>query len=125
MTNPPKIFHVNWFRTNEKGDFIWPGYGDNFRVLEWMLKRCQGLVEAESAPIGFLPHVEDINLEGLDISTETLRSLLTIDRESWLDDVKGIEEFYAKIGHTVPEDLYHELSILKANLNKYLAESLA
>ncbi|HOK49007.1 MAG TPA: phosphoenolpyruvate carboxykinase (GTP) [Sedimentibacter sp.] len=118
MSNPPKIFHVNWFRTNEKGEFIWPGFGDNFRVIEWMLKRCENLVDAEESPIGYMPRPEDINLEGLNISTDTLKSLLTIDKEAWLEDVKGIEEFYKKIGDTVPQELYDELKTLADNLNK-------
>jgi phosphoenolpyruvate carboxykinase (GTP) len=118
MSNPPKIFHVNWFRTNEKGEFIWPGFGDNFRVIEWMLKRCENKVDAIVSPIGYMPKPEDINIEGLDISKDTLKSLLTIDKESWLEDVKSIEEFYAKIGDTIPDELYEELRILADNLNK-------
>jgi len=124
MSNPPEIFHVNWFRTNEEGEFIWPGFGDNFRVLEWMLKRCENSAEANEEPIGYLPKAEDINVEGLDLPVETLKSLLTIDSESWLEDVNGINEFYAKIGDTMPEELYEELKTLTENLNKSLAESL-
>ena len=125
MNNPPKIFHVNWFRTNEEGEFIWPGFGENFRVIEWMLKRCEGNSEANEAPIGYLPKPEDINIEGLDLPVELLKSLLTIDSESWLEDVNNITEFYAKIGDTMPEELYEELKILTENLNKSLAKSLA
>ena len=124
MSNPPEIFHVNWFRTNEEGEFIWPGFGDNFRVLEWMLKRCENSAEANEEPIGYLPKAEDINVEGLDLPVETLKSLLTIDSEAWLEDVNGINEFYAKIGDTMPEELYEELKTLTENLNKSLAESL-
>ncbi|MDD4088673.1 MAG: phosphoenolpyruvate carboxykinase (GTP) [Tissierellia bacterium] len=125
MSNPPKIFHVNWFRTNEKGEFIWPGFGDNFRVIEWMLKRCENKVEANAAPIGYMPKPQDINIEGLDISTDILSSLLTIDNESWLEDVNSIKEFYAKIGDTVPDELYEELKILTDNLNGSLSDNLA
>ncbi len=125
MSNPPKIFHVNWFRTNEEGEFIWPGFGDNFRVIEWMLKRCESNSEANETPIGYLPKPEDINIEGLGLSAETLKSLLTIDSESWLEDVNSIKEFYAKIGDTMPEELYEELKVLTENLNKNLAKSLA
>jgi len=103
---PPKIFHVNWFRTNDEGQFIWPGFGDNFRVIEWMLKRCENKVDANEAPIGYLPKPEDINIEGLNLSTDTLKSLLSIDTESWLADIKNIEEFYAKIGDTIPQELH-------------------
>lgn len=122
MSNPPKIFHVNWFRTNEDGEFIWPGFGDNFRVIEWMLKRCENKAEAKVAPIGYLPNAEDINVEGLDLSIETLKSLLTIDSESWLEDIVSIEEFYAKIGDTIPEELYEELKVLTDNLDENLAK---
>ena len=125
MSNPPKIFHVNWFRTNEEGEFIWPGFGENFRAIEWMLKRCESNSEANEAPIGYLPKPEDINVEGLDLPVESLKSLLTIDSESWLEDVNNITEFYEKIGNTMPEELYEELKILTENLNKSLAESLA
>ena len=116
MSNPPKIFHVNWFRTNDEGQFIWPGFGDNFRVIEWMLKRCENKVDANEAHIGYLPKPEDINIEGLNLSTDTLKSLLSIDTESWLADIKNIEEFYAKIGDTIPQELIEELKRLADNL---------
>ena len=122
MTNPPKIFHVNWFRTNQEGEFIWPGFGENFRVLEWILKRCESEIEAEEGPIGYLPKAEDINLEGLNISKNTLKSLLTIDMDSWLEEAKGIEEFYTKFGEKLPEELKGELNTLKNNLSEYFAE---
>lgn len=117
MSNPPKIFHVNWFRTNEKGEFLWPGFGDNFRVIEWMLDRCENNVEANVSPIGYLPVPEDLNVEGLDLSKDILKSLLTIDNESWLEDIKSIEDFYVKIGDTIPDELYAELKTLINNLN--------
>jgi phosphoenolpyruvate carboxykinase (GTP) len=125
MSNPPKIFHVNWFRTNEKGEFIWPGFGDNFRVIEWMLKRCENKVDANATSIGYMPKPEDINIEGLELSTDTLSSLLTINNESWLEDVNSIKEFYAKIGDTIPDELYEELKILTDNLNGSLSDNLA
>ncbi|HOA19770.1 MAG TPA: phosphoenolpyruvate carboxykinase (GTP) [Sedimentibacter sp.] len=121
MSNPPKIFHVNWFRTNEEGQFIWPGFGDNFRVIEWMLKRCENKADANEAPIGYLPKPEDINIEGLNLSADTLKSLLSIDTESWLADIKNIEEFYAKIGDTIPQELIEELKRLADNLIKSAA----
>ena len=117
MSNPPKIFHVNWFRTNEKGEFIWPGFGDNFRVIEWMLKRCENKVDANATSIGYMPKPEDINIEGLELSTDTLSSLLTINNESWLEDVNSIKEFYAKIGDTIPNELIEELKTLADNLS--------
>jgi phosphoenolpyruvate carboxykinase (GTP) len=125
MSNAPKIFHVNWFRTNDRGEFIWPGFGDNFRVLEWILKRCENEVDALEAPIGNLPFAEDINFEDMNISDETVEDLLKIDVNSWLEDEKGIEEFYAKIGDTVPQQLKEELNNLKNNLNLSIADIVA
>lgn len=125
MSNAPKIFHVNWFRTNDRGEFMWPGFGDNFRVLEWILKRCDNEVDALEAPIGNLPFAEDINFEEMNISEETVEDLLKIDVNSWLEDEKGIEEFYAKIGDTVPQQLKEELKRLKDNLNISLADIVA
>lgn len=118
MKSAPKIFHVNWFRTSEQGEFLWPGYGENFRVLEWIIKRCDNKVDAEKSPIGSIPNLEDLNTEGLDVSNETLQNLLTIDVESWMEDVKSIEEFYAKIGDKMPAELMAELLNLKENLNE-------
>ena len=125
MSNPPKIFHVNWFRTNSDGEFLWPGYGENFRVLEWIINRCENNVTADTAPIGFIPKVEDINTEDLDVSEEVMNSLLTIDKDSWIEDIESIEEFYGKIGNTLPEELKDELTTLKNNLNNYAEPSLA
>jgi len=124
MSNPPAIFHVNWFRTNEEGEFLWPGYGENFRVLEWIIKRCENKVSADKAPIGFIPKAEDINTEELDVSEEVLRELLTIDGDSWIKDVTSIEEFYKKIGDTLPKELKNELNVLKQNLNDLFNTSI-
>lgn len=125
MSNAPKIFHVNWFRTNDDGEFLWPGYGENFRVLEWIIKRCENKVEAEVAPIGFIPKAEDINTEDLEVSDEVLKELLTIDIDSWLEDAKSIEEFYNKIGERLPKELKEEFNTLKLNLNNSLEISIA
>ena len=116
--NAPKIFHVNWFRTDDEGHFIWPGFGDNMRVLMWILARCEGKVDAISTPIGFVPKAEDINIEGLDISLDTLKDLLSVDKELWLEDCKGIHEFYKQVGARVPAELYEELAALEARLGK-------
>ena len=118
IPNAPKIFHVNWFRTDDEGHFIWPGFGDNMRVLMWILARCDGKVDAVETPIGFVPNPEDINVEGLDISRETLVELLSVDKELWLEDCKGIKEFYAQVGERVPAEFYDELAALEARLSK-------
>ena len=116
--NAPKIFHVNWFRTDAEGNFIWPGFGDNLRVLLWILDRCAGKVGAVESEIGFLPNPSDINVEGLDITADTMKELLSVDKESWKADLASIKEFYAKIGDTMPKELLEELATLEANLNK-------
>jgi len=116
IPNPPQIFHVNWFRTDAEGNFIWPGFGDNMRVLMWILDRCEGKVDAVETAIGFVPKAEDLNLEGLDISEETIKELLSVDTENWKADCKAIREFYAQIGERVPAELYEELEALEARL---------
>ena len=113
----PKIFNVNWFRTDDDGNFIWPGFGDNMRVLDWILERCEDAVDAVETPIGYEPKPEDINVDGLeDITTETVRGLLSVDKQLWLDEAKGIEEFYSKFGDKLPKELADELSSLKERL---------
>ena len=113
-----KIFHVNWFRTDSEGHFIWPGFGDNMRVLLWILARCEEKVGAKETPIGFIPNPDDINVEGLDITRETLEGLLDVDNELWLEDCKGIRRFYAQVGNRVPTELYEELTALENRLTK-------
>ncbi len=116
IPHPPKIFHVNWFRTDDEGNFIWPGFGDNMRVLMWILDRCAGKVDADITPIGYIPKAEDINIEGLDISLDTIKELLTIDKDSWLADVENIKAFYKQVGDRVPQTMYDELAALEARL---------
>ena len=118
ITNKPQIFNVNWFRTDDNGNFIWPGFGDNMRVLDWIIDRCEGKVDAVETPIGFVPKAEDINIEGLeDVTLDTIKELLTIDKENWKKEAEGIEGFYGELTR-VPEELYNQLATLKANLDK-------
>ena len=116
IPNAPKIFHVNWFRTDDQGNFIWPGFGDNMRVLLWILARCEDKVDAVETAIGYVPKAEDINIEGLDISIDTIRDLLSVDVESWKADVENIKEFYAQVGDHVPATMYEELAALEKRL---------
>nr|WP_207654712.1 phosphoenolpyruvate carboxykinase (GTP) [Marasmitruncus massiliensis] len=114
----PKIFNVNWFRTDDEGHFIWPGFGDNMRVLNWIVNRCEGKADAVETPIGYEPKPEDIDLDGLDIDLGTLKGLLNVDKDLWKEEAKGIHEFYAKFGDKLPKKLSEELTKLEANLNK-------
>ncbi|MDD3692511.1 MAG: phosphoenolpyruvate carboxykinase (GTP) [Oscillospiraceae bacterium] len=112
----PKIFNVNWFRLDDDGNFIWPGFGENLRVLEWIIKRCEDKVGAEETPIGFIPKVEDINTEDLDISVDALKSILEVDNDIWKEEADGIAEFYKKFGDKLPKELENQLNALKARL---------
>ena len=113
----PKIFNVNWFRTDSEGHFIWPGFGDNMRVLDWILKRCEETVDADETAIGYVPKPEDINLEGCSVDKETLKGLLNVDTETWKKEAEGIKEFYKKFGDRLPKELEEELSALESRLN--------
>lgn len=113
----PKIFNVNWFRTDSEGHFIWPGFGDNMRVLDWILKRCEETVDADETAIGYVPKPEDINLEGCGVDEETLKGLLNVDTETWKKEAEGIKEFYKKFGDKLPKELNEELAALESRLN--------
>ena len=113
----PKIFNVNWFRTDSEGHFIWPGFGDNMRVLDWILKRCEETVDADETAIGYVPKPEDINLEGCSVDKETLKGLLNVDTETWKKEAEGIKEFYKKFGDRLPKELKEELAALESRLN--------
>ena len=113
IAHQPKIFNVNWFRTDSKGQFIWPGYGDNFRVIEWILNRCNDKVEARNTPIGYIPYAKDISLEGLDNFTEAdVENLLTIEDDIWAEEIKGVEEHFAKF-ERLPAEMNRQLINLK------------
>ncbi len=116
VPNPPKIFNVNWFQTDDQGNFIWPGFGENLRVLEWILKRCFDEVDAQETEIGYLPKPEDVNLEGVDVDRETLQKLLTVDRARWQEEAAGIHSFYEQFGGKLPQALIQELEGLEARL---------
>ncbi len=112
----PKIFNVNWFRTDENGKFLWPGFADNLRVLDWIINRCDNTVKAEETPIGYIPLKKDINLEGTDISSDTLENLLNVDKNIWLKEVENIKDFYGLFGNDLPKKLINELDSLKNRL---------
>ena len=112
----PKIFYVNWFRKNEEGGFIWPGFGENSRVLEWIFKRCDGAVDAVETPIGLLPTLDGLNLDQLGLSEDAIASLLRVDADGWMAELPLIEDYYASFGEHVPQELKEELEELKRKL---------
>ncbi len=115
--NLPSIFHVNWFRKNEAGDFMWPGFGDNMRVLEWIIERCKGSVDANEAAIGYMPLPGDINVHGLEISTQQLDALLAVDQQGWLQELEQIAEYLDKYGERLPAAMQLELSQVRERLS--------
>ena len=114
----PKIFNVNWFRTDDEGNFVWPGFGDNMRVLNWIVDRCEGKADAQETAIGYVPRPEDIDLTDLDMDIETLKSILKVDKDVWEKEAAEIEEHYKKFGDKLPHELKEQLENLKANLAK-------
>nr|HMQ81074.1 phosphoenolpyruvate carboxykinase (GTP) [Ignavibacteria bacterium] len=104
----PKIFYVNWFRKDENGKFMWPGYGDNIRAIKWAIERVNGTAKAVDAPIGRLPLVEEFDVTGLDISKENLEKLFTVDKEHGIDEVNEMREYYKIFGNTLPKELSAE-----------------
>ena len=115
----PKIFNVNWFRQDENGDFMWPGFGDNMRVLDWILDRCEGKVEAQETAIGYVPYAKDINIKGADVTPETLDKLLYVDKARWSAEAEEIEKYYDdNFGDKLPKEIRENLEVLKENCAK-------
>lgn len=114
--NAPKIFNVNWFRKDKEGNIIWPGYGDNIRVLEWILKRCEGKVGAIESPIGYIPRSSDIRLNGTDLTPSDVKKLLYISKPQWRKEARKIRKFYKMFGEELPEELKNQLDKLEENL---------
>ena len=114
----PKIFHANWFRTDEKGNFLWPGYGENLRILEWILDRCNNKVEAIKTPIGYIPRPQDLDMTGLPLPAGTLEKLLEIDKKEWLQELKGIKKFFQQFKKALPQELWQEYEDLTERLKE-------
>jgi phosphoenolpyruvate carboxykinase (GTP) len=115
--NLPKIFHVNWFRKNDQG-FLWPGFGENLRVLDWIIQRCQNQIDAEETPIGYVPFKKDIDTSGLDIAEENLNALFAIDPDQWLVEMDAIKEYFSEFGERLPSQLLNEHAKVVDSLNK-------
>jgi len=114
--NLPKIFHVNWFRQNEDGKFLWPGFGENLRVLRWIIDRCENRVSASSTSIGNIPYIKDIDTDDLNISHAVLEELLSVENKEWLDEINSIGEYFETYGERLPEELSNEFNKLKSSL---------
>jgi len=112
----PKIFYVNWFRKDETGNFLWPGFGENSRVLEWVFRRCEGEGETIETPLGLLPSVSDLDLEGLDISPEAMDELLTVDEHAVREQLPQIEQHLARFGDALPDEIRAQFDALKSRL---------
>lgn len=109
LSHPPRIFHVNWFRRNAQGRFLWPGFGENLRVLAWMIERCAGRAAAHDGGIGLLPRPEEIDTRGLSVEPETLRALLSVDRELWRQELAETRTYLEQYGERLPEEMRTEL----------------
>lgn len=116
MVKPPKIFHVNWFRMDAKGKFLWPGFRENLRILEWILDRCDNKIYAVKTPIGYVPQPRDIDMTGLNLAPGTLEKLLEVRREDWVHELKGIKDFFRQFKRGFPEELWREYDALEARL---------
>jgi phosphoenolpyruvate carboxykinase (GTP) len=116
IKRPPRIFHVNWFRRDARGKFLWPGFGENLRVLAWMLERSAGTARAADSPIGWLPRIEDLNTAGLRVDTDALRELLSVDPTLWRKEAGEIREYFRRYGERLPPALLRELEKTEARL---------
>jgi phosphoenolpyruvate carboxykinase (GTP) len=116
LKSPPKMFHVNWFRQNADGKFLWPGFGDNLRVLSWMLDRCAGRAQAQDTAIGYLPRPQDLNTTGLDISAENLNEILSVKSDAWRKEVADIRSYLGEYGARLPAALLAEVDSVEKRL---------
>lgn len=116
MKNPPKIFYVNWFRVDAEGRFLWPGFSENLRILDWILKRCNNEVEAIKTPIGYIPKIEDIDLNGLDLPKENIKNLFQINKQEWQEELDRQNQFLKIFKKSLPQEIWHEYHALKKRL---------
>ncbi len=118
VAHPPRVFHVNWFRKGADGKFLWPGYGENVRVLKWMLERIEGKAKAAETPIGFVPTPDGLTLDGLNISRAAMQELLLVDPANWAEEMESVGEFYGKFGSRLPEEIIREKEKLTQRLQQ-------
>jgi phosphoenolpyruvate carboxykinase (GTP) len=121
--NLPRIFHINWFRQDEAGNFLWPGFGENLRVLRWIIDRTEDRVAARETPIGFLPNPDDIDTRGLDIPEDVMRALTSIDVDQWQVEMQAIKDYFDSFGGRLPGELRAELGRIEAGLEQVAAKA--
>jgi phosphoenolpyruvate carboxykinase (GTP) len=112
----PKLFHVNWFRTDEKGKFLWPGFGENLRIIEWILARCRGEVQGVETPIGIIPNTSDIDMTGLNLPPDTMAKLFAMNPKDWLSELDAVGQFFETFGTRIPDELAKEHETLRQRL---------
>ena len=118
LTKPPSIFHVNWFRTDDAGEFLWPGYGENIRALEWIAERCVGTGQARKTPIGYIPSDGALDLSGLDLPPGAAEKLLSVNTQAWLAELADQRRFFAKFDDRLPVEIQAELDALDQRLRQ-------
>ena len=119
MKNPPKMFVVNWFRRDEDGRFLWPGFGENIRVLRWIIERTKGIVHAKETPIGLVPMLKGssaLEQEGLNIPFNNLRKVFEVKSDEWKEEINMAEEFFSVFGDKIPEEIRRKLSEMRRRL---------
>jgi len=116
LQTPPKIFHVNWFRKTAEGEYLWPGFGENMRVLKWIVDRCRGRVGADETPLGWMPDPLDIDLEGLNYDRSKLEQALRIDIDDWKREVMSQDELFIKLHNDLPVELHFQRELLISRL---------
>jgi phosphoenolpyruvate carboxykinase (GTP) len=116
LKNPPKIFHVNWFRQNAAGKFLWPGFGENMRVLRWILARCKGSQDAVETPIGHVPAESAIDTSGLSLEPGAMKELLSVSKDEWTKEAHGIGQFFDKFGDRLPAEMSRQREALEKRL---------
>ena len=119
MNKQPKIFHVNWFKMDEQGKFLWPGYTENLRVLEWILDRCSNKTGAIPTPIGYVPQTIDIDVTGMKLSSGVMEKLFEVNADDWREELKGIKKFFEQFKKDLPDELWDEYHALVKRLKKH------
>jgi phosphoenolpyruvate carboxykinase (GTP) len=117
IKNPPKIYLVNWFRKDQDGKFLWPGYGENMRVLEWIIGRAQGKATGTETPLGVVPSTTDLNLDGLDVSKDRVEQALTVNKGEWKNELESVTEWFDKLGNTTPKALKLQRELLLSRIS--------